>query len=132
MWVGLGIVALHDRDTRRAQADFRRALETATSGLDVLYNIVDMCRFHGFSSEAREYAPDLVAAATAAIAADPARPALYEYRALGYRALAEDRNAERDEAAARGLTGWWEGAQQSASSQAVPEVTLPPVNVGAR
>ena len=112
MYAGLGVIALKNRDSRTAHAHFHRALQIATRGLDVLDTIVDLCSTHGFTSDAREYAAELVDASTAAIAADPARPALYNYRALAYRALGEDVAAERDAAAARSLSGWWGNTEQ--------------------
>jgi spermidine synthase len=116
MHIGLGVCDLKARKTAAAHAHFRRALKIATRGLDMLYSLVDLCSAHGFRSEVRPYAVDLVDMTSDAIGADPTRPVLYNYRALGYTVLGEDANAERDSAAARGLTGWWDQ----------PEVARPP------
>ena len=107
MHAALGVISLKDRKSREGQEHFARALAISTQGLDTLYSIVDLCTTHGFTSDARGYASQLVDAATAAIAADPGRPGLYDYRALAYRVLGEDKLADVDTAAAKSLTGWW-------------------------
>jgi spermidine synthase len=111
MHIGLGIVALKDRKTAAAREHFARAIEISTRGLETLNSAVDLCSAHGFTSEARRYAPDLEAAATAAIAADPGRPGLYHYRALAYTVMGEVEKAARDSAAARSLSGWYDFPQ---------------------
>ena len=116
MHVGLGFLALIAGEPEAAREHFNRAAEISTNPLDAVYDIVYICTDRGFTAEVRPYASDLVALATRAIAADPGEPYLYEYRALGYRALGEERKAARDRATKRSLVGWWEDAPSASSA----------------
>ena len=109
--IGLGVVLLKRGDRKAAHERFRRAIDISTRGLDTLYNIVDLCTAHKFTSDARPYAEMLADVASAIIADDAGRPDWYNYRALAYSVLGEDQKAKRDEAAARSLSySSWYGA----------------------
>lgn len=108
MHVGLGFLALNDGREEEAHDHFRRGLAIATNALGAVYDIVEICAARGFEQEVRGYAEELVSMATAAIASDPGKGYLYDYRALGYSTLGEEQKAERDRATKRSLIGWWE------------------------
>ena len=110
MHVGIGFVELRDGRQDAAHERFERALEISTYPLDTLYDIVDICTSAGFTFEARPYAQQLASLATAAIAADPAEPYLYEYRALAFSTIGEQSLASHDRTTSRSLKGWWEEA----------------------
>jgi tetratricopeptide (TPR) repeat protein len=115
--IGLALVSLKRGHRKEAHQLFHRAIEISTRGLDTLYNIVDLCRTHGFTGDARQYAQMLADVASDNIAADAGRPNWYNYRALAYSALGEDQKAKRDEAAARSLSySSWYGATENAPS----------------
>lgn len=111
--VGLGFLALRAGRREEAEQRFARAMEIATDQLNTLYDIVDLCTAHGFGSDARAYAPQLIELASGAIASDPGQPSLYATRALGYSALGEDHLADRDRRTQESLIGWW--GEQTAS-----------------
>jgi len=108
MHVGLGFLALNDGREEEAHDHFQRALAIATNALGAVYDVVEICAARGFKQEVRGYAEELVSLATAAIASDPGKGYLYDYRALGYSTLGEEQKAERDRATKRSLIGWWE------------------------
>jgi len=105
----LGFLDLREGHRDAARQHFERALSIATTPMDALSDIVDLCASNGFASEVRSYAERLRDLATAAIANDPASPSLYSTRALAYTALGEQVLASRDMDSNRGLTGWWHG-----------------------
>jgi len=107
MHIGLGVVLLKSGQGRAAHEHFRRAIEISTRGLDTLYNIVDLCSTHGFTSDARIYAQELADLASSIIAVDAGRSVWYEYRALAYSVLGDEERANRDTAAARSLSNWY-------------------------
>jgi spermidine synthase/Tfp pilus assembly protein PilF len=122
MHVGLGIVRLREGQSDSANGHFERAIQISTSPVYTLYDIVNLCTGHGFSAAARQYAEQLLAPASACIAADPGRPLFYEYRALAYSALGDKKNAAQDRATARSLADWWEGSAAAGSAQSPPEI----------
>jgi len=105
----LGFLDLREGRRDTARQHFERALAIATTPMDALSDIVDLCASNGFASDARPYAERLRDLATAAIASDPGLPSLYSTRALAYSALGEQVLAARDMDSNRGLTGWWNG-----------------------
>jgi spermidine synthase len=105
----LGFLELRDGQRDAARRHFERALAIATTPMEALSDIVDLCASNGFASEARSYAERLRDLASAAIANDPGSPSLYSTRALAYSALGEQVLASRDMDSNRGLTGWWQG-----------------------
>jgi Tfp pilus assembly protein PilF len=112
----LGFLDLRDGQPDAARRHFERALAIATSPMDALSDIVDLCTSDGFASDVRGYAERLRDLATAAIADDPGAPWLYSTRALAYTALGEHMLAARDTDSHRGLVGWWEDAGPRASA----------------
>jgi len=122
MHVGLGVVALHEGQRALAREHFDRALNIATDSAGALHDIVDLCVAHGFAADARSYAEQLVGLAESGIASDPGTPLYYDYRALAYSALGEDRKAERDRATADSLSNWWE---EPASAGEPAAISLP-------
>jgi len=110
----LGYLDLRDGQRPSASSHFERAVEIATTPLDALSDIVDLCASNGFAIEARPYAERLVEITTAAIANDPGLPSLYSTRALAYSALGEQSLANRDMESNRSLIGWWDGLGERA------------------
>jgi Tfp pilus assembly protein PilF len=110
----LGFLDLRESQPDAARRHFERALAIATTPMDALSDIVDLCASNGFASQVRSYAERLRDLATAAIANDPGSPSLYSTRALAYSALGEQVLASRDVDSNRGLTGWWQGLGPSA------------------
>ncbi len=108
MHVGLGYIHLRDGDRKSAHEHFERAIAVSTTAVDTVHDIVHRCTRGDLTVAAIPYAEKLVALATAAIAADPAEPYLYDYRALAYSTLDEEKLAARDLATKRSLSGWWQ------------------------
>jgi tetratricopeptide (TPR) repeat protein len=111
----LGYLDLRDGQRPSASSHFERAVEIATTPMEALSDIVDLCASNGFAIEARPYAERLVELATAAIANDPGSASLYSTRALAYSALGEQSLATRDMESNRSLIGMWEGLGERAS-----------------
>jgi tetratricopeptide (TPR) repeat protein len=112
----LGYLDLRDGQRASARAHFERAVAIATTPMESLSDIVDLCASSGFSPEARPYAERLVQLTTGAIAHDPGLPSLYSTRAAAYSALGEQALAGRDMQTNRSLTGWWQGLGPGAGS----------------
>jgi spermidine synthase len=121
----LGYLELREGHGERAQAHFARAVEIATNKREALYEIVYLCHFHGFGADVRSQAEQLVVLASQAIAANPGQPNLYGTRATAYAALGEDRLAERDRAAKRSLSGWWQNSPTSTYVDQFDQLVLP-------
>ncbi|MFB3881795.1 MAG: fused MFS/spermidine synthase [Armatimonadota bacterium] len=116
----LGLLDLREGQRPSASAHFERAVQIATTPMDALSDIVDLCASDGFAIEARPYAERLVEVTTAGIASDPGLPSLYSTRALAYSALGEQSLAERDMDSSRALLGWWEGVGERSAGDAPP------------
>jgi tetratricopeptide (TPR) repeat protein len=121
----LGYLELREGHRERAQARFARAVEIATNKREALYAIVDLCHFNGFGADVTSQAEQLVVLASQGIAANPGLPNLYGTRATAYAALGEHRLAERDRAAKRSLSGWWQESPTSTSVDQLDQLVLP-------
>ncbi len=104
---GLGILSLAENRHDSAYSYFDKALAISTRSVYTLRDITELCRKHGFDETARRYAPQLVAAADAAISESPESPAFYYMRALGKRVLGNAEDAEADEMTAAFLRELW-------------------------
>jgi spermidine synthase len=115
MHVGIGLLELREGNQEASRERFGQALEISTYPLDTLYDIVDSCTSAGLTFEARPYAQQLASLATAAIAADPGDPSLYDYRSLAFSTMGEQSLASRDQTTSRSLKGWWQEAPTTGS-----------------
>ncbi len=111
----LGFLDLRDGERDSAHAHFERAVAIATNPMGALSDIIQLCAGN-LSPGIRDYAQQLAAMATEAIAHDPGTPALYVTRAEAYSALGEQTLASRDMDTNRALTGWWEGLERAGSN----------------
>jgi len=124
--VSLGLIELKSGHKDAARKHFARALSMASSDdLNIVYDIVRGCISHNFPEEASAYAPQLVEAASAAIAGDPTRSSFYDYRAFAYTTLGMKEQAEYDQATSRSLQDWWQQATPVNSAKPAPAPAPP-------
>lgn len=103
--VALGLCQISDKQVNEGQDSFSRALQISTSQEQTLYDIVRLCKWHGFDEMARKYAPMLIVETTRNIENDSATWFHYTYRASAHDVLGHKSDAGRDYASAQRLIG---------------------------